>query len=181
MVERGNVIAVFGTGKAVAGDEEFRIAYEVGRELAQSGFVVANGGYGGTMLASAKGARQAGGEVIGVTCSAFQRSRANEYITKEITTDSLGQRLETLVRLGAGYVVFAGGTGTLLELAYVWEFENKGFLPGGKPIIIVGEFWKPLVKLIAGADPECAGCVEIADGPRRAVEILDGLTDESIL
>ena len=178
MVERGNVIAVFGTGKAIAGDEVFRIAYEVGKELAQTGFVVANGGYGGTMLASAKGARQAGGEVIGVTCSAFRRNRANEYITKEITTDSLGQRLETLVQLGAGYVVFAGGTGTLLELAYVWEFKNKGFLPVGKPIIIVGEFWKPLMELIEGNEPECAGCVEVAESPRRVVEILGGLIDE---
>jgi len=179
MAERGKVIAVFGTGKARVGDEAFQSAYEVGKSLAEKGFVVANGGYGGTMLAAAKGAREAGGEVIGVTCSAFRQSRANEYVTKEITTDSLGQRLEKLVELGAGYVVLAGGTGTLLELAYVWEFKNKGFLAGGKPIIIVGRFWEPLMELIAGADPECAGCVEVADGPRQVVEILCGLKDEN--
>ena len=41
-----------------------------------------------------------------------------------------------------------GGTGTLLELAAVWELKNKGFLDGGKPIILMGDFWQPLVKLI---------------------------------
>jgi len=175
MAERGKVIAVFGTGKARVGDEAFQSAYEVGKSLAEKGFVVANGGYGGTMLAVAKGARQAGGEVIGVTCSAFRRSRANEYVTKEITTDSLGQRLEKLVELGAGYVVLAGGTGTLLELAYVWEFKNKGFLPGGKSIIIVGEFWKPLIELIAGTDSECASYIEVAEDASGVMEILSGL------
>ena len=179
MAEREKVIAIFGTGKAVEGDEAFQSAYEVGKSLAEKGFIVANGGYAGTMLAAAKGAREAGGEVIGVTCSAFRRSRANEYVTEEIVTDSLGQRLEKLVELGAGYVVLAGGTGTLLELAYVWEFKNKGFLPAGKPIIIVGEFWKPLIEVIAGTDPECAGCVETAEGAKQAVEILGGLIDEN--
>jgi uncharacterized protein (TIGR00730 family) len=175
MAGRAKVITIFGTRKAGPGDEIFECAYETGKALAGEGFVVANGGYGGTMLAAAKGAREAGGEVIGVTCSAFGRSRANEYITEEIITDSLEQRLSRLVELGAGYVVLAGGTGTLLELAHVWEFKNKGFLAEGKPIIIVGRFWKPLMELIAGADSECASCIEVAEDASGVMEILSGL------
>ena len=172
-------IAIFGTGKAQPGDEVFQSAYEVGKGLAEKDFVIANGGYDGTMLAAAKGAKEAGGEVVGVTCSAFGRSKANEYVTNEIVTDSLGQRLEKLVELGDTYVVLAGGTGTLLELAYVWEFKNKGFLPADKPIIIVGRFWKPLMELMVGADPESAECVEIAEGAERVVKLLGKLADES--
>jgi len=175
---RKKIITIFGTGKATPNDEVFQAAYETGKGLARAGFVIANGGYGGTMLAAAKGAREAGGEVIGVTCSAFRRSEANEYITQEIVTDSLQQRLNKLVELGAGYVVFAGGTGTLLELARVWEFKNKGFLAPDKSIIIVGRFWEALVDLVAEADAECAACVEIANGPAEAVEMLGGLLDE---
>lgn len=174
----GKVITVFGTGKAVPGDEVFQIAFETGKALAEKGFVIANGGYGGTMSAVAKGAREAGGEVIGVTCSAFKRSRVNEYVTKEIVTDSLQQRLNKLVELGAGYVVLAGGTGTLLELAHVWEFKNKGFLAAGKPIIIVGRFWKTLIDLIAGADPDSVRCVQVAAGPGEAVRMLDRCIDD---
>ena len=61
----------------------------------------------------------------------------------------------------------------------MWEFKNKDFLAGGKPIIIVGRFWEPLIELIAGADPECAGCVEVAEEARQVVELLGGLIDES--
>ena len=178
MAGHGKVITVFGTGKAVPGDEVFQTACEIGAGLAEKGFVVANGGYGGTMLAAAKGAAQAGGKVIGVTCSAFKRSRVNEYVTKEIVTDSLQQRLNKLVELGAGYVVLAGGTGTLLELAHVWEFKNKGFLAAGKPIIIVGRFWKTLIDLIAEADPDSTGCVQVAVGPTEAVQMLDRCIDD---
>ena len=174
----GKVITVFGTGKAVPGDEVFQIAFETGKALAEKGFVIANGGYGGTMSAAAKGAREAGGEVIGVTCSAFKRSRANEYVTKEIVTDSLQQRLNKLVELGQAYVVLAGGTGTLLELAHIWEFRNKGFLSADKPIIIVGRFWKALIDLIAEADPDSVRCVQVADGPTEVVQMLDRCIDD---
>ena len=166
------VVTVFGTSKALPGDDVFESAMELGRLLASKGFTIANGGYGGTMLAAAKGARQAGGEVIGVTCSAFGRSRANEYLTQEIPTDSLEERLRTLVALGSAFFVLPGGTGTLLELADVWELKNKCFPSANKPIIIVGNFWSDLIGLMKQADPECVKCVAVAGGPRQAVEML---------
>jgi uncharacterized protein (TIGR00730 family) len=144
----------------------------MGRLLAQAGFTIANGGYGGTMLAAAKGAAEAGGEVIGVTCSAFKSSKANEYITREIVTGSLDERLDTLTELGRAYVVLPGGTGTLLELAKVWELKNKGFLNADKPVILVGGFWRPLVELVSKDDPESSRYLELADEPEQAVELI---------
>jgi hypothetical protein len=32
----------------------------------------------------------------------------------------------------------------------VRELKNKGFINKDKPVILVGDFWEPLVKLIAG-------------------------------
>ncbi|GAG51033.1 unnamed protein product, partial [marine sediment metagenome] len=141
------------TGKAKPGDAAYFLAYETAKLLARAGFTVANGGYGGTMLAAAKAVAEAGGKTIGVTCTAFGRGKANEYISREIVTSSLDERLETLIKLGDGYVVLPGGTGTLLELAKVWELKNKGFLRSDKPIILVGRSWKPLIHLIAAEDP----------------------------
>lgn len=172
MSSEKTVVTVFGTSKALEGDDVFESAVELGRLLASAGFTIANGGYGGTMLAAAKGARQAGGEVIGVTCSAFGRGRANEYLTQEMPTDSLQKRLETLVELGSAYFVLPGGTGTLLELAEVWELKNKCFPSAHKPIIIVGNFWSDLIELMKQTDPECVKCVAVAGGPRQAVEML---------
>jgi len=166
------VITIFGTGRACSGDEVFAIAERTGRLLAEGGFAVANGGYGGTMLAAAKGARQAGGEVIGVTCSAFS-GKANEFISREIVTDSLDERLDKLIELGEGFLVLPGGTGTLLELAKVWELGNKGFLPQDKPVIIIGDFWKELINTVSRDDADSARYIERVDGPEEAVKLLE--------
>ena len=166
------IISIFGTGRARAGDATYQLAYEVGNLLAQAGFTIANGGYGGTMLASAKGAAEADGEVIGVTCSTFKNSTANKYVTREIVTTSLDERLDTLIKLGRGYVVLPGGTGTLLELAKVWELKNKGFLKADKPIILIGGFWKPLVDMIASDDPDSSRYIKQADSPSEVVKLI---------
>ncbi len=172
MTTKMGTVAIFGTSKAAPGDDVFESAVELGRLLASAGYTIANGGYGGTMLAAAKGARRAGGEVIGVTCSAFKRARANEYLTRRIPTDSLQERISTLVALGSAYFVLPGGTGTLLELAEVWELKNKCFAAADKPIIIVGDFWSDLIELMKQADPESVNCVAVAGRPRQAVEML---------
>jgi uncharacterized protein (TIGR00730 family) len=167
-----DIVTIFGTSRAGAGDVIFTLAMETGRLLAQAGFTIANGGYGGTMLAGAKGAAKAGGEIIGVTCSAFKSSRPNEYVTREIVTGSLDERLDTLVKLGRAYIVLPGGTGTLLELAKVWELKNKGFLNTDKPIILLGGFWKPLIELIATEDADSSRYVMLADEPKQAIEMI---------
>jgi len=165
------IITIFGTGRAKSGEEIFDLAQRTGRLLAEAGFVIANGGYGGTMLAAAKGARETGGEVIGVTCSAFS-SKANEYISREIVTASLDERLDKLIELGEGFLVLPGGTGTLLELAKVWELKNKGFLQQGKPVIIIGDFWKELLNTVSRDDAGSTGYIEQADGLEKAVALL---------
>ena len=164
------IITIFGTGRAKLSDTAYTLAYRVGKLLAQAGFTIANGGYGGTMLAAAKGAAEAGGKIIGVTCSAFKGSKANKYISREIITDSLDERLDTLLKIGHAYVVLPGGTGTLLELAKVWELKNKGFPDTDKPIILVGGFWLPLLDLIASDDPDSSRYIKQVDEPEQVVE-----------
>jgi hypothetical protein len=166
-------VTIFGTSKAGEGDSAYELAYETGRLLAQAGFTIANGGYGGTMLAAAKGASEVGGEVIGVTCMAFKNSRPNKHISREVNTASLDERLDTLIQLGQAYVVLPGGTGTLLELAKVWELKNKGFLKTDKPIILLGGFWKPLVDLIASEDPNSSRYVKLASEPQQVIKLIN--------
>jgi uncharacterized protein (TIGR00725 family) len=138
-----NVITVFGSSRPRDGDPEYTEALDVGRALAHAGFTVCNGGYGGTMEASARGAKEAGGSTIGITVEAFSR-RSNKWIDREIRTSTLPERIALLVDSADGYVVLKGGTGTLLELAYVWEFINKRLIEE-RPIVIVGDFWTRVV------------------------------------
>ena len=119
--------------------------------LAEGGFAVCNGGYGGLMEASARGAREAGGHTIGVTCCVWERS-ANPWIAQEVRTSSFSERIMTLISLGDAYVALPGGTGTLAELALAWEMMNKSILSatvgGRKPLLIVGSYWQPVISCL---------------------------------
>lgn len=144
------VVSVFGANDAAEGSVAYETARAVGAQLARLGYAVANGGYGGAMEASARGAKACGGTTIGVTCTLW-KSSPNQYMDRCVQTHSLAERLATLVELGSsGYVVLPGATGTLLELALVWERTAKG-MTDRRPIVCVGEFWRPLLEMMAVA------------------------------
>lgn len=156
------VVAVFGSGQADERGEAFAQARDVGRKLAELGYAVANGGYGGTMAASARGAREAGGQTIGVVCSIW-RSRPNPYVQRVVRTADLAERVRRLVELApAGCVVLPGATGTLAELAWVWERVSNGLMPR-RPIVFLGAFWAPLIEMMAAARPASADAVALVE------------------
>jgi uncharacterized protein (TIGR00725 family) len=139
-------ITIFGSSKPIEGDEEFIVAYNLGKLLAQRGFNVCTGGYQGIMNAVSKGAGENGAEVIGVTVNGWG-AITSKYITKEIKCDNLNDRLEKLIESGDAYVVLQGGTGTLLELALVWELINKRMLDV-KPVVSHSMMWKDITAII---------------------------------
>ena len=172
MPPANNIVSIFGSSKGQPGDSTYEAAYNIGKLAAENGFTIANGGYGGTMLASTKGACQAGGKVIGVTCTAFGRSEPNEFLTEEVVTHTLQERLQNLVNIADAYVVLPGGTGTLLELAHVWEFKNKRFLNAAKPIIMFSDFWEHLIETMGSIDAKSTNCVQIARTEQEVIELL---------
>jgi uncharacterized protein (TIGR00730 family) len=152
------------------------LATDVGKALALAGFTICNGGYGGTMEAAARGAREAQGHTIGVITKFFAGSAANAWIERVEIVETFVDRLMRLISLGDAYVVLKGGTGTLLELAAVWEMMNKNVLPQ-KPIVAVGGFWdgvlKTLQEELAREGPEhCADFVTAAATPSECAAFL---------
>ncbi|HEV2520882.1 MAG TPA: LOG family protein [Candidatus Acidoferrales bacterium] len=137
------IITVFGSSRPEDGHADYLEALELGRALAAAGFAVCTGGYSGVMEAVSRGARESGGRVLAVT-SSFFRSRANQWVEEETRMPTWQERLFELVRLGDGYVACKGGTGTLVELAVVWEMLNKGAMEH-RPFVVLGDFWQPIL------------------------------------
>jgi uncharacterized protein (TIGR00725 family) len=62
-------ISVFGGSQPEEGSLAYQEAYQLGKLLAEAGHIVLTGGYIGTMEAVSRGASEADGHVIGVTCA----------------------------------------------------------------------------------------------------------------
>ena len=146
MTGTSGIITVFGSSRPRDGEDDYEQARELGRALAARGFRVCSGGYGGVMEAASRGAKESGGSTLAVTANFF-KSTANAWVDEVSAVATWQERLFELIRLGEGFVACKGGTGTLVELAVVWEMLNKGVMQG-KPFIALGEFWTPIIERV---------------------------------
>ena len=137
------IVTVFGSSRPKEGDPDYSDAFALGHALAQSGFAVCSGGYAGVMEAVSRGAKEAGGKTYGVTADFF-KAKTNRWIDVEVRMKTWQERLFELIRLADAFVACKGGTGTLVELAVVWEMLNKSVLTG-KPFAVLGDFWAPVL------------------------------------
>jgi uncharacterized protein (TIGR00725 family) len=143
-VEKLPVVTIFGSSRAERDGPEYREAYQLGKLLAEGGYVVCNGGYSGTMEAASRGCKDAGGRTIGVTVDVFGGLAANEFLDEEVGTASLLMRLDKLTALADAFIALGGGIGTLLEMALVWNLCVMQVYPE-KPIVLLGAAWKEVV------------------------------------
>jgi uncharacterized protein (TIGR00725 family) len=156
------VITVFGSSRPQEGDADYDAARALGRALTAAGFAVCSGGYGGVMEGVSRGAKEAGGRTLGVTADFFA-ARANRWVDEEVRVATWQARLFELIRRGDGYVACKGGTGTLVELAVVWEMLNKRVM-AGKPFAVLGEFWQPILERVREVEGTAGSPWGEADG-----------------
>lgn len=136
------LVTLYGSHHPQPGTEEYEQSHALGKMLAQEGFQVGTGGYGGTMEAALKGA----GGGIGFTAEIF-KAPPNNYVIGTIASQTLFERIEKMIDMSAALICLKGGTGTLLELAATWEMVNKKMVPL-KPIVCIGDFWKNVVNTL---------------------------------
>ncbi len=138
------LVVVFGSSRVLPDDPEYERAYRLGRLLAKAGYTVGSGGYQGLMEAVSRGAREAGGHVIGYTCDIFPDVHPNPWLSEERRTATLTERIERMATEGDAFIGLPGGIGTLAELTVVWNLLLLDHL-GAKPFLLVGEMWPPLL------------------------------------
>jgi uncharacterized protein (TIGR00725 family) len=125
---RKPVIGVMGGSKASA--EVCARAKLLGSLIAQRGWVLLNGGRNqGVMAASAEGAKQAGGTVIGILPDSTA-SRASPYLDFAIMTD-MGDGRNLLNVLSSDVVIACPGKlGTLSEVVLALKRDKRVILLG---------------------------------------------------
>lgn len=116
-------IAVIGDGSIDDSSNEYKIAFELGKRLAELGYNIKNGGLGGVMEAVFKGAKSSlkyrTGSTIAIIPSA-NFNDANKYADVVIPT-GLDILRNGLVVDSDAIVVIGGGAGTVSEIAMAWQ------------------------------------------------------------
>jgi len=137
-------VTVFGGAQPKEGTVAYEEAQDLGKLLAERGHAVITGGYMGTMEAVSRGACEAGGHVIGVTCSDIEdwrKTSPNQWVKEERRKKSLMERLHGLIDGCDAAIALPGGAGTLTEISLMWNLMIVEALPP-RPLILIGSGWQ---------------------------------------
>jgi uncharacterized protein (TIGR00730 family) len=155
------IVTIFGGSKCVETDIEYAQAQRVGELLAQAGFTICTGGYLGVMEAASRGAREAGGRVLGIVMNQFKHE-TNRFLTDKVATPHFYERLQRLITRSVGFVAIRGGMGTVTELSLVWnKIQTRVIDP--RPLVLLGDCWPPVVE-------QWQRCLAVSDNDVRALD-----------
>ena len=114
-------ISVFG-GRDITPDV-YEDTLEIGRRLAEEGYLVFCGGGAGVMEAIAKGVHDEGGIVVGVL-KGQDLEEGNKYLTVPIATGIGIARNAILAYNCDAAIAISGQYGTLSEIAYAFQLKK---------------------------------------------------------
>ena len=157
MVPVRTVIGVMGGGEADAAATD--LAYRMGVLIASEGWVLLNGGRAsGVMDASARGAREAGGLVVGVLPDC-DTSQASAHLDVPIVTDLGYGRNYVNVLSSRVVVALPGRAGTLSEIALALSIRRPVVLVGFDPGDGFDEFRESGLLISADSPEDAVGTI----------------------
>jgi len=170
-------VSVFGSARVREGSEPYREARETGRLFAEAGFAVVTGGGPGVMEAANRGCQEAGGLSVGFNIALPHEQGANPYCDIEMTFKHFYARKTMFVKAAEGFVIFAGGFGTLDEL-----YESLTLIQTGKvhnfPVVLFDHgFWDGNLRWMREqllenglVSPDDVELLHVTSDPAEAVE-----------
>lgn len=147
-MEKIRNIVFFGDGNCPEGSNLYKRAELAGHIVASRGINVVTGGYAGIMDACLKGATPFGVERIAVVAKDY-RKPISTFATRIIEVENYLERLDKLISTGDAFIIFEGGTGTLLELTTLWALGERGFV--SKPVFCVDSYWAKIINCLENA------------------------------
>ncbi len=142
----GRRIGIIGAG--LCNNETYGVARTVGGLVASRGGMIYCGGLGGVMEGACRGAREAGGNTVGIL-PGFKASDANKFVSIPVVTGLSHARNVVLVRSCEALIAISGSHGTLSEIALALKM------------------WKPVIGLSTWPDIRD---VHYVHTPEKAVE-----------
>jgi uncharacterized protein (TIGR00725 family) len=152
-------------GRSCSG-EIAELAFQVGRGIAEQGWILVCGGMGGVMEQACRGARSRNGVTLGIL-PGNSRDRGNPYLSCSVVTGLGEARNVLVVKSSQALIAVDGSYGTLSEIA----LANAAGIP------VVGlRSWR----LDAQQNRGQSLFTRVVDGATEAIEAIRSLISESI-
>lgn len=172
-------VTLFGGARVKRDHRYYDEARRVAAALAKAGFSIITGGGPGLMEACNLGAREAGGQSIGLNIKLPFEQRVNEHVETGIVFDYFFVRKVMFVKYACGFVGLPGGFGTLDEIFEAITLKQTGKMPDF-PVVLYGRsFWEGMLEwlsheplengMIAPAD---LAMIRVTDSPDEIVELM---------
>ncbi len=176
-------ITIFGFADSSPQSQEYQQAFQTAKLLARAGFTIVNGGGPGIMAAASQGAKAGGGKTIGVILKPeqplpfFEGRDPQNPLDQVIVCHNYLERTLKLLELGAAYLIFNGGTGTISEFGMAWGLARLHF-GQHRPLILFGRWWQNIMTTFIKnmhIRREAKKVYRVVDSPQTALTALKEL------
>lgn len=142
-------VTFFGSARFPEDNSYYKTAYELARRVVtELNYTVVSGGGPGIMEAANRGAKDAGGNSIGLTIRLPKEQIMNDYLTNHVDFYYFFSRKVCLAYSSEAFVFFPGGFGTLDELFEIVTLLQTRKIPQVPVILIGSDFWNEIIKMI---------------------------------
>ena len=186
MAGLGPCISIFGSARTAPEHPHYKMAQSMGKVAAENGYGVITGGGPGIMEAGNRGAKEGGGDSVGLCIDLPFEQSTNPYVKTEVIFRYFFVRKVMFLRYASAVVVCPGGFGTLDEM-----FETLTLVQTHKtphlPLILMGkEFWGGMMDWIKSEmlenseyiSPDDPDLIHITDDPEEAIKIINNFNQK---
>ena len=176
----GPAVTIFGSARLKKTSPIYKAAEKTAFLLAKKGYAVITGGGPGIMEAGNKGAKEAGGQSIGLNIDLPFEQVPNPYTTTLLSFHYFFCRKVMFLKYAMAFVIFPGGYGTLDEftesITLIQTKRIEGF-----PVILYGsDYWKGFIHWIRDMvlqhdciEPQDMDIFQIVDKPEEVVAVIE--------
>ncbi|MGM0462748.1 MAG: TIGR00730 family Rossman fold protein [Fibrobacterota bacterium] len=176
----GPCVSIFGSARTKEDEAYYQMALDLSKSVAQHGYGVITGGGPGIMEAANKGAKEGGGDSVGLNIELPFEQTPNAYQNIEMHFRYFFVRKVMFLRYAAAVVIMPGGFGTLDEM-----FETLTLIQTQKtpqlPLVLMGkDYWSGMLdwirKTMLGREYISSGdldLIHITDNVEETISVID--------